>query len=149
MKRNAVLNTVKMLIGKAQDLLTMVDNLGDMPLHLLFQKECVLLQHPGIDYVKLVSKFIDGEKKALVCQNIDGNTPLHLALFSIPREMADVFIQVMTLLIPDQSIFDLRNKIGQSILDIDPCFYSFTQSPPADRRLLLRYKEWLQGRHSD
>jgi len=149
MFRNAGHNIVDLLIGKEQPPLTTIDNRRDVPLHLLFRRQCDLLEHPEIDRVKWVSKFIDEEKKALVCQNIDGDTPLHLALSSIPREIGDVFVQVMALLIPDKSIFELRNKRGQSVLDLEPSFRGFTQDPSADRRLLLQYKEWLQARHSD
>jgi ankyrin repeat protein len=144
--RNVSLNIVELLIGDEQPPLTTVNNSGDVPLHALFRRQCDLLRHPGIDYVELVSKFIDGEKNALVCQNIDGNTPFHLVLSSIPREMADFFVHVMALLIPDQRIFELRNKIGQSILDIDPCFCG--RAEPGDPRMLRQYKEWIHDRNS-
>jgi len=144
--RNAGLDIVDLLIGDEQPPLTTENNSGDVPLHALFRRQCNLLRHPEIDCVKLVSRLIDEEKNALVCQNIDGNTPLHLALSSIPREMTEVFVQIMTLLIPDQRIFDLRNKKGQSILDIDPCFCGSAE--PGDPRMLLQYKEWIHDRNS-
>ena len=73
---------------------------------------------------------------------------LHLALSAVPREMANVFVSVMQLLLSDLSIFKLRNKIGESVLDIDPAFSDNLENIASDHFALRQYKAWLQ-QHSN
>jgi len=80
MQRNAVPNVVNMLLSAAEGLLTIANDRGNIPLHLLFRQESAILQQPNIEYIKLVLKFIDKKTQSLIHQNIDGDTPLHLMM---------------------------------------------------------------------
>jgi len=147
MRCNAVPSVVNMLLRSAQGLLTIADDRGDLPLHLLFRQECAILHQPGIDYVECVSSFIDHDKKSLVRQNKDGNTPLHLFLSAIPREMAKYCECVMALLKADSSIFNLRNNKGQTIFNIDLAFSDGIQNTSEEIYELKQYGNSLYIGH--
>jgi len=58
MQRNAVPNVVNMLLSAAEGLLTIANDRGNMPLHLLFRQESAILQRANRASSKATKLFL-------------------------------------------------------------------------------------------
>ena len=86
------------------NILLLTDHHGITPLHIAVRENCLVADR---------SVFVDIGRHALTNTNIDGNTPLHLAVTHIPLGAGMQYLdQVSLLLDPDRHILHFRNKKG-------------------------------------
>jgi len=117
LRRKASPCIIQLLAQEQPGVLTMFDDRMDMPLHLVLRGECPITDASCV-HVK-IGQFIDTAKKALLWQNEDGNTPLHIALQHIPGNATLQHMQELHLLVDaDAFVLTLRNRHGHTPREI-------------------------------
>jgi len=140
LRKSASADIVRSMLCRKKNMLFMVDNCGDTPLHSALRS--------GHYTRELWSIFLDPHRAILIHQNANGNTPLHLAVLNTPSKMDSdkTWLENIILLMGgDKKALFVSNRDGHTPLDTLTIMLNSTKAeqgtiPDAQREtaLLLR-----------